>query len=157
MNVYWLLFIEDLSSAEILKRYKISKSSLYKCFSELDRLKLIIWKAGDKITASPKRPFLIKPTGPMMQLWIRHFSESIIEDFFLNQDEGKASDKEPYLTQRFLHLKSESILDLRQRLEALIKEFSLRSTREKSLSRSRTMTVRIFAACALGSMVKDLR
>lgn len=157
MDIYWLLFVEDLSPAEILARFKISKSSLYKCLNELDRLKLIVWKADDNVTASPKRPFVVSADGPLIQYWTRRFSESILEDAHLEADNQTMREKAPYVAQRFLHLKPESARELRQRLDDLIREFTLRSSREKTLGKNRTSGMRVFVSYAAGSMVKTLR
>jgi len=157
MDIYWLLFIEDMTPAEILDHYKIPQSSLYKCLNELERLKLVIWKPGDKVSAAPKCNFLVKPSGPMVQHWMRRFSESIIEDVVPEGGVGPSQENGGHLAQRFLHLNSESVLDLKQRLEELIMDFSLRSTREKTFCRNRTVPVRVFTSYALGSMIKKLQ
>ncbi len=152
IHLYWLLLVEEMSPDEILNRYGISKSALYKGLSELDRLKLIFWKVGDRISVIGERPFVVKPSGPLVKYWIRQFSDSILGDF----EQSDAPNEDLLLTQRFLYLKKQSIKDLKRRLEELVRDFGEISLKEKRLGKGRTTGVRLHVSYAVGSVVSDL-
>jgi len=156
-DVYWLVLVEGLSPDEILERYKIPKASLYKCLRDLDRLKLIVWKPGDNVMAAPKGPFLVRSRGPLLREWLRRFSQSIIDEFIAQAGDAVPPEKRPYLAQRFLYLRPDSVNEFRQRLSELMNEFSLRSARERSLGKGRVTSVKISAAFTFGSFVKAIR
>lgn len=155
MDVYWLLFIEELTPKDILERYQIAKSALYRCLGRLDQLKLIIWKPGDAVKSRPKSFFLVKANGPLVEHWMRQFADGVLEDYERQQAKAN-SPNEPLYSQRFLYLKRETARELKDRLEGLLREFGSRSLRERALVKSKTVPIRVLGAVVEGTSIKAL-
>lgn len=154
LDIYWLLLIEELNPPEILTQYKISKTALYKCLAELEKLKLIEWKMNDRVHLSTRhKAFLLKPGGPILKIWMQQFSDSVLNDVN-DQDAGKKSTDPVMMLQRFLRLKPNSILEFRRRLHDLVSEYTLLSVKERRLGREKTKSVRVLAGLAMGSMFR---